>query len=273
MAITINTNTASLIAQKSLNQVQEKMSTTLNRLATGMRVNSAKDDAAGLAIAEGMTSRIRGLSQAARNGNDGISLIQTAESGMNQVLSLLQRTRELAVQASTGTYQAGNLTNLNTEFQSLKNEVDRVVNVSEFNGLSVLSGGTVSVQVGSQNTANDRLSVTLTSCDSTTLGINLDDITTNANAQTALANLDTAITAITTGLAQLGANQSNLEAAVSANDDRVMKLQSARSRIVDTDFASESSNLAKYQILQQTGATMLSQANSAGQIVLGLIQR
>ncbi|KGP63714.1 hypothetical protein EP47_04950 [Legionella norrlandica] len=273
MAITVNTNMSSMIAQKSLNQVQNKLSTTLNRLATGLRVNSAKDDAAGLAIAEGMTARIRGLNQAARNGNDGISLIQTAESGMNQVLSLLQRMRELGVQASTGTYQTSDLANLDTEFQSLKNEIDRVANVTDFNGQAVLNGGTVSIQIGSQNTANDRLTITLTDSDSTALAINADDITSNANAQTAITNLDTAITSITTGLAQLGANQSNLESAVSADEDRVMKIESARSRIMDTDFAAESSNLAKYQILQQTGAAMLSQANSSGQIVLGLIQR
>lgn len=273
MAITVNTNIASMIAQKSLNQAQNNLSTTLNRLATGSRVNSAKDDAAGLAIAEGMTARIKGLNKGADNGNHGISLIQTAESGMKQVLSLLQRMREISVQASTATYKTSDLENLDTEFQSLKNEIDRVVNVSDFNGTAVLSGGTVSVQVGSQNTANDRLTVTLTQSDTTTLGINANDITSNGNAQTSITNLDTAITSITTGLAQLGANQSNLEAAISANEDRVVNLISARSRIMDTDFAAESSNLAKYQILQQTGAAMLSQANSSGQIVLGLIQR
>lgn len=272
MGLTVNTNMSSMIAQKSLNQAQNQLSTTLNRLATGLRVNSAKDDAAGLAISEGMNSRIRGLNQAARNGNDGISLIQTAESGMNQVLSLGQRMRELAVQASTGTYQPSDLTNLDTEFQSLKDEVDRIVSVTDFNGQSVLGGGTVSIQVGSQNTANDRLTVTLTDSDTTALAINASDITSNANAQSAITSLDTAITTITTGLAQLGANQSNLEAAVSANEDRVMTLNGARSRIVDTDFAAESANLAKFQILTQTGAAMLSQANSSGQIVLGLIK-
>lgn len=272
MAITINTNISALTAQQNLNRVQSKLDTTLNRLSSGLRVNSAKDDAAGLAIAQGMSARIRGLTQGSRNGNDGISLIQTAESGMNQTLALLQRMRELATQGSTGTYQAADLTNLDTEFQSLKNEIDRVVATSDFNGISVLTGGTVSIQVGSQNTANDRLSVTLTAADTTTLAINASSVTSNANAQTALTALDAAVTTITTGLATLGANQANLEAAVSGGEDRINRLEGARSRIMDTDYAAESSRLAQYQILQQSGAAMLSQANSSGQIVLRLLQ-
>lgn len=272
MAITVNTNTAALTAQQNLNRVQDRLSTTLNRLSSGLRINSAKDDAAGTAIAEGMASRIRGLTQGGRNGNDGISLIQTAESGMNQTLSLLQRMRELATQASSGTYGTSDLANLDTEFQSLKNEIDRVVATSDFNGTAVLSGGTVSIQVGSQNTANDRLTVTLTQADTTTLAVNANDITSNANAQTSLTALDTAIKTITTGLSKLGANQSNLEAAVRGNEDRVNRLEGARSRIMDTDYSAESSRLAQLQILQQTGAAMLSQANSSGQIALRLIQ-
>lgn len=272
MAITVNTNMSALLAQQSLNQVQDNLSTTLNRLTTGLRVNHAKDDAAGLAIAENMSARIRGLAQGARNANDGISLVQTAESGLNQVLTALQRMRELAVQGSTGTYQASDLANLDNEFQNLKNEIDRTVNVTDFNGLFVLQGGTISVQVGSQNSANDRLSISLTKSDTTTLGFNGDDVTTNATAQTALTDIDTALTTVTTGLAQLGAGQANLEAAVAADNDLGTQLQGAYSRIMDTDFASESSNLAKFQILQQSGAAMLSQANTSGQIVLRLIQ-
>lgn len=274
MAITVNTNISSMVAQKSLNNVQNKLSTTLNRLATGLRVNSAKDDAAGLAIAEGMSARIRGLNQASRNGNDGISLIQTAESGMNQVLSLTQRMRELGVQAANGTYQNSDLENLNTEFESLKAEIDRVVAVTDFNGISVLDGTppTISVQIGSQDSTNDRLDVTLTAVGTTDLAIDALDISTQGGAQTAVGDLDEAISNITTALATLGANQSNLEAAVSGNEDRVINLEAARSRIVDADFAAESANLAKLQILQQTGATMLSQANSMGQVVLGLIR-
>lgn len=272
MALTINTNVSALVAQRNLNSAQDKLSTTLNRLSSGLRVNNAKDDAAGLAIAEGMSSRIRGLTQGARNGNDGISLIQTAESGMNQTLSLLQRMRELASQGSTGTYSAGDLANMDLEFQALNAEVDRVAAITEFNNIALLNGGSISVQVGSANTANDRLAITLADTDATALAINAADVTNNANAQAALTLLDAAITTVTSGLAQLGASHSNLESAISGNEDRMGRLEGARSRIMDTDYAAESSHLAQYQILQQSGAAMLSQANSSGQIVLKLLQ-
>ncbi len=272
MSLTINTNVSALVAQRNLNNAQDKLSTTLNRLSSGLRVNNAKDDAAGLAIAEGMSSRIRGLTQGARNGNDGISLIQTAESGMNQTLSLLQRMRELASQGSTGTYSSGDLANMDVEFQALNAEIDRVASTAEFNNIALMSGGSVSVQVGSANTANDRLSITLSNTSTSSLSTTSASVTSNTNAQAALTLLDAAITTVTSGLAQLGASQSNIESAVSGNDDRVTRLEAARSRIMDTDYASESSNLARYQILQQSGAAMLSQANSSGQIVLKLLQ-
>ncbi len=272
MALTINTNVSALVAQKNMNQTQSKLSTTLNRLSSGLRVNNAKDDAAGLAIAEGITSRVRALTQGARNGNDGISLIQTAESGMNQTLTMLQRMRELASQASTGTYGASDLANLDQEFQVLKSEVDRIQATTEFNGIALLSGNTVDVQVGSGNTANDRLTITTATTDSTTLAIDLNDLTSQVNAQAALDSLGTALTTVTTGLAQLGAAHSNIEAAVTGNVDRVTRLDSAKSQIMDTDYASESSKLAQLQIMQQAGAAMLSQANSSGQIVLSLLQ-
>lgn len=272
MAITVNTNVSALIAQQNLNNVQDKLSTTLNRLSSGSRINSAKDDAAGLAIAQGMESFIRGQTVANRNGNDGISLIQTAESGMDETLSLLQRMRELATQASTGTYQASDLANLDAEYQKLLTEIDRVNLVTTFNGTSVLAGGTLSIQVGANNTANDRISINLTNTSSTSLAVNGSSITSSGNAQTALGLLQTAVTTMTTGLATLGANQSNLESAVQGGSDRVTRLEGAKSRIMDTDFAAESAHLAQYQILQQSGAAMLSQANASGQIVLRLLQ-
>ena len=272
MSITINTNVSSLQTQKTLGRTQDALATTINRLSTGHRLNSAKDDAAGMAIAEGMTSEIRALKQGGRNGNDGVSLIQTAEGGLNQTLGLLQRMRELATQASSGTYASADLTNLNTEYQSLMTEVDRVSNTVDFNGSELLnSSQTISVQVGSNNTNNDRLSITLINASSSALGIG-GDVNNNSDAQAAMAVLSTAITTITTGLAGLGASQTNLEEAVGGNADRVTNLESARSRIVDTDFADESANLSKLQILQQSGAAMLSQANSSGQVVLKLLQ-
>lgn len=272
MTITINTNTSSLMAQQSLGRTQDQLSQAINRLSTGHRINTAKDDAAGLAIAEGMTAQIRGVRQGGRNGNDGISLIQTAEGGLNQTLSLLQRMRELASQASTGTYATPDLANLDNEYQLLMAEIDRVAATMDFNGTMLMNAATtISVQVGANNTTNDRIDITLVDATSATLAIT-GDITSNANAQAALDLLDDARTTITTGLAGLGASHSKIEAAVNGNLDRVINLEASRSRIMDTDFAEESAKLAQLQILQQSGAAMLSQANSSSQIALKLLQ-
>lgn len=272
MSLTINTNVSSLTAQQSLNKTQESLAQSINRLSTGQRINTAKDDAAGLAIAEGMNSQIRGTKQGARNGNDGISLIQTAEGSYNSTLNLLQRMRELATQASSGTYSTTNLANLNTEYQSLMTEIDRVANTANFNGTLLLAAAsTIDVQVGANNTANDRISISLVAATTAALSLT-SDLLTNTGAQAAITLLDTAVTSVTTALAGLGAVHSKIEAAVNGDLDQVTNLQASRSRIIDTDFAEESANLAKFQILQQSGAAMLSQANSAAQIVLKLLQ-
>lgn len=272
MALIVNTNVGSMVAQQYLSNNQSKLAKTLTRLSSGMRVNEAKDDPAGLAIAESMQEAILALKQGSRNGNDGVSLLQTAQGAMSQTLNILQRMREIASQGASGTYSTDDLANLDTEYQNLLAEVDRVQSVSKFNGISLLAGGTVSIQVGESNTANDRLTITLTATDATTLTINGGDVTSNANAQTALDSLDDAITAVTTGLAQLGASQSNLEAAISSNDVRATNLKTARSRIMDADYAEESSNLATYTILNQSNVAMLSQANSSSQLVMQLLK-
>ncbi len=273
MTLTVNTNIASLQAQQSIGITQDSLANTIQRLSTGYRINSAKDDAAGLAIAAGLSLQIRGLTQGARNGNDGISMIQTAEGGLNQTLSLLQRMHELATQASSGTYSSSDLTNLNNEYASLQTEIDEVAATVNFNGINVMDGSTttVSVQVGSNNTTNDRLSLGLIEATSTTLGVT-GDVLTSADAQTEMDALSLAITTVTTGLSSLGASQTNLEEAVAGDIDLVTNLQAARSRIQDTDFAEESANLSKLQILQQSGAAMLSQANATAQVVLKLLQ-
>ncbi len=273
MALTVNTNIASLQAQKSLGKTQEALAGTIQRLSTGYRINSAKDDSAGLAIAAGLTLQIRGLSQGSRNGNDGISMIQTAEGGLNQTLSLLTRMRELATQASSGTYSSSDSTNLNNEYQSLLSNIDQVAATVNFNGINLMDGSqtTVNVQVGSNNTANDRLSLALVDAQSVTLGVS-GDVLSTSNAQAEMDALSAAITTVTTGLSSLGASQTNLEAAVAGNHDLVTNLQAARSRIQDTDFAEESANLSKLQILQQSGAAMLSQANATAQVVMKLLQ-
>ena len=274
MALVVNTNINALTAQEYLSKNQAGLSSALNHLSSGLRVLGAQDDAAGLAIANTMEESIRGLKQGSRNANDAISLTQTAQSAMQSVLSNLQRMRELATQASTGTYSSGNLTNLNAEYSKLLSEIDRVTNVTTFNGISLLanSTGSLSIQVGATNTANDRISVSLTKTDSTTLAINTSSVTSASNAQSALDSLDTAIQTVTTGLANLGANESNLQAAISSNNSRVTNLQAAQSRIMDADMAEESGKLAKYNILNQTGIAMLAQANSSPNMVLQLLR-
>ena len=273
MAMTVNTNVDSLVAQRNLGKTQSSLSQTINRLSSGLRINNAKDDAAGLAISETMRESITALRQANRNANDGVSLIQTAESAVNEQLNIMQRMREIATQASSGTYSTGNLADLNLEFNALRTEVDRIANVTDFNGIELLDGtnATITLQVGDKNNANNQLAITLTDTSIATLGINADDVTTQANAQTALDNLDTAISTVTSGLAQFGADHSNLETAMRSNTDRANNLDAARSRIMDADFASESANMTKFNILSQAGTSMLAQANSLPQSVLSLL--
>jgi flagellin len=272
MGLTVNTNIGALVAQQYLSGNQSKLSQALTRLSSGLRVNNAKDDPAGLAIAESMKQTIAGLKQGSRNGNDGVSLIQTASGAMGQVLNILQRMREIASQASSGTYSSGDLSNLDTEYQSLMTEVDRIQSTTKFNGISLLAAGSVSIQVGENNSSNDRISISMTGTTSTNLTINGGSVTSQSNAQTALDTLGVAIGKITTGMASLGAAQSKLEKAIINNNDRATNLDAARSRIVDADFAEESSNLATYQILSQSNVAMLSQANSMPQLVLQLLR-
>lgn len=273
MALTINTNISSLFAQQHLANNSQRLSETLTRLSSGLRINSASDDPAGLAIAQNMQETINGLRQGSRNGNDGVSLVQTAQGGMTQIMNDLQRMREIASQAANGTYQSTDLSNLDAEYQKLMTEIDRVTSVSTFNGTAVLSGGSISIQIGANNTSNDVLSISLTGTASTTLGISGGDVTTNAHASTALGKLDTAIQSITTGLATLGAAEANLQAAISSNDTFAANLQNAQSRIMDADFAEESSNLAKFNILNQSNVAMLAQANSVPSLVLQLLRQ
>lgn len=275
MSMTVNTNVSSLTAQSNLNQTQKNLSQTINRLSSGLRINDAKDDAAGLAISETMREAITALRQANRNANDGISLIKTSESAMREQLNILQRMREIATQGASGTYSTGNLTDMNLEFTALRSEVDRIASVSTFNGIALLDGtnATVTLQVGDQNNANNQRTITLTDTSIATLAINANDVTSQANARTALDALDTAIGSVTSGLAQLGADHSNLETTLRGNTARSDNLDAARSRIMDADFAAESANLTKFNILSQAGTSMLAQANAMPQAVLSLLQQ
>lgn len=277
MALTINTNTTSQFAQQTLSANQKNLAQTLTRLSSGLRVNSASDDPAGLAIAEQMKSTINGLIAGSRNGNDGISLVQTAQSTMQQVLNTMQRMKTLATQAASGTNGSQDLENLDTEYQKLLGEIERVTQITTFNGINLLDGSTTSIniQIGANNTSNDQITITLTQTSTGSAGLNIagTDITDTTNASSAIGSLQTAIQSLTTALADIGANEANLESAINSNQAFATSLESAKSRIVDADFAEESSNLAKYNILSQSNVAMLAQANAAPQLVLSLLRQ
>lgn len=276
MAIVVNSNVTSLLAQNTLTTNQAGLTKAMQRLASGLRINSAADDPAGLAISVSMTQTNNALSQGAQNGNNGISLVQTAQAQMNNIANVLQQMSTLASQASTGTYSSTQLGNLNTTFQSLLTEINRVASTSNFNGINLLDGstGSISIQIGANNTSNDRLSITLSNLTTGSAGLNIDtlDISDNTGAQSALGTLQTAVNTVTTALAQAGANEVNLGAAVANNYATVASLTAAQSRIQDADYAAESSNLSRYSILTQSNIAMLSQANALPSMALRLLQ-
>ncbi|WP_336696033.1 flagellin domain-containing protein [Delftia acidovorans] len=283
MAMSINTNVQSLNAQRNLSTSQSSLSTTMQRLSSGLRVNSAKDDAAGLAIAERMNAQVRGMNVAVRNANDGVSMAQTAEGALSKVTDALQRMRELAVQARNGTNGAKDQVSLNKEFVELGKEIDRVIKGADFNGKKILStdSGAINFQVGANTSAND--SITVTTSD---LGTNADitgitsasigsDATTALDATalaTVISNLDTALDTVNSERAVLGATQNRFEAVVSNLQVASENTASARSRIMDADFAAETANLSRSQILQQAGTAMVAQANQLPQGVLALLR-
>ncbi|MDP3189772.1 flagellin [Limnobacter sp.] len=284
----INTNVASLTAQKNLSGSGMTLNNSIARLSSGLRVNSAKDDAAGLAIAERMQAQIKGYDVAARNANDGISLLQVADGAMGKISDNLQRMRELAVQAKNGTLNPTDRVNLNREYAELANEVNRIVTGSTFNGNNMFDAAnkTLSFQVGTGNAVTDTLALNLTDDglaagnDLTTLmtngaasiQANLNGVDTVANATTALDTLDASIDAITGIRAVVGAGQSRLEQVASFADTSSTNLQAARGRIMDADFAKETAALTRAQILQQAGTAMLAQANQLPNNVLSLLQ-
>jgi flagellin len=267
----IGTNVAALRAANASTSAQMSLSKSIDRLSTGKRINSAADDAAGNAIATRMTSQIRGLNQAVRNANDGISLTQTAEGGMNEIVNMMQRMRELSVQSASGTLAAGDRTNLQAEVTALLAQVNDVAGKTNFNGVPLLNtAGPVSIQTGINS--GDTVDINLANVTATGLAINAIDISTAAGAGTALTALDTALNTITTAQANLGASQNRLQATVSSLVNRATNLSEARSRIQDANFSDESTNLAKAQILSQASTAMLAQANQSQQGVLSLIR-
>jgi flagellin len=275
MAISVVTNVTSLRAQSNLNKTSNAMSSHIEKLSSGLRINRAGDDAAGSAISSQLTAYEQGLKQASRNSNDGISLIQTAEGAMNEMTGMVQRMRELAVQASNeGTMDTTERGYLDQEFQALEAELDRVVNVTEYNGQKLVDGDIsagVSFQVGMRNTGNDRISISISNSGSTSLGLNDEALSTSTGAQKAISALDSALQTINTSRGTLGATQNRLEMTMSNLAIMHENMAAANSRIKDVDVAEESAAMSRNQILSQAGTSVLAQANQLPQSALSLI--
>lgn len=274
MPQTINTNVMSLNAQRNLNTSQSSLATSMERLSSGLRVNSARDDAAGLAVAERMNTAVRGAGVAIRNANDGVSMLQTVEGALGRIGENLQRIRELAVQSANGVISDDDRAYLQAEATQLQEEVKRIVDNTRFNGLEVLDGtypSPVSFQVGPEST--DTVNVETSSFVMTGLNVYGDaDISTEAAARALIDQIDTDLEGVNTARAASGAVQSRMESIVMQLQVFSENTAAARGRIMDTDYAQETANLARVQILQQAGSAMLTQANNQPQMVMQLLQ-
>lgn len=274
MSLSINTNVSSMNAQNQMAKSSQALNTSFARLASGSRINSAADDAAGLGIAKSMNAQVRSYAQAERNTNDGISMLQTADGGAEQVHGLLTRMRELAVQASNGSMSSNDLANIDTEYQQNLQEIDRVAGSVQFNGINLLSGASnsKSFQVGIGTASTDRINVNFGGVDSTNLAVTGSSVTSFANAQTSITKLDTAIQSLSSTRANFGASMNRFTSAVSNLQSMQTNTSAALSRIQDTDIAAETATLSKNQVLQQAGSAILSQANQTPQAALSLLR-
>ncbi|MBV7572263.1 flagellin FliC [Pseudomonas sp. PDM32] len=283
MALTVNTNTTSLNVQKNLNRASDALSTSMQRLSSGLKINSAKDDAAGLQIATRMTSQIRGGTQAIQNANDGISVAQTAEGALQASTDILQRMRELAVKARNGTNGTNDQTATNSEFAQMSDELTRIAASTNLNGKNLLDGsaGVVTLQVGANTGSANHIDLTLTGkFDATSLSVNSGAVAlTGATTSGAAVNIDNAITAIDAAIAtinstraDLGASQNRLTSTISNLQNINENTTAAQGRVQDTDFAAETANLTKQQTLQQASTAVLAQANQLPSAVLKLLQ-
>jgi flagellin len=276
----INTNVMSLNAQRNLASNRAELGSAIQRLSTGLRVNSARDDAAGLAIADRMDSQARGMNVAIRNANDGISLAQTAEGALGKVGDMLQRMRELAVQSSNASNTSADRTSLNAEFRQLADEIDRTLTSTRFNGTAILgsAAGALAFQIGANNAATDRITVTTAnmatnaSIAAVTASGTVITGTTGGTAQGVITTIDDALSVINSERATYGAVQNRFDAVIANLQIGAENQLAARSRIMDADFAAETARLTRAQILQQAGTAMLAQANAAPQNVLSLLR-
>jgi flagellin len=275
MPMTINTNIVSLNAQRNLNMSQSSLATSMQRLSSGLRVNSAKDDAAGMAIAERMNAQVKGMNVAVRNANDGISLAQTAEGALGKVGDMLQRMRELAVQSANATNSEADRDNLQAEYLQLGEEITRTIDSTKFNGLAILSAdaGDLDFQVGADS--GDQVTITTNDLSGGDIDAAVNETIDGADNTASLAAIDAidlALTELNTERSNLGAAQNRFESIVSVLQVSAENQSAARARIMDADFATETANLSRAQILQQAGSAMVAQANQLPQQVLALLR-
>jgi len=275
--LAIQTNTSSLNAQRNLNRTGRFLNRSITRLSSGLKINSAADDAAGIAVSEGLRAQIRGFDQAIENANDGIAILQTTEGSYNSISDLLIRMRELAVQAANDSLTNKERGYLNTEFEDLTTELTRISDVAEYNGVKLLDGtagdgaGNLVFQIGTRNTLNDQIPVQLKDQDATSLGVDVLAIDALANAQASITGIDTALDTLATDRARLGSKINELNVTVDNLALTVENLSAANSQIRDADISKESAEFTKYNVLMQSGVAMLSQANGVPQMALKLL--
>ena len=273
MALTVRTNLTAMNAYNTLNKTQGQLSSTLGRISSGLRVNSAADDAAGLGVATALNTEANSMEQAMRNANDGISIIQTAEGATTEATNILNRMRELAVQSSSETLADTERVYINEEYDQLNQELGRIASVTEFNGVQLSDGTTTQIdaQVGIDSGATSQITIELGDLTSTTLGVNSLDLTTSTNSLGAIDRIDTALDLVSSQRSTLGAVQNRLDSSLSNSTSQLESMRAAESQIMDADFAKESTEMTKLQIMQQAGVASLAQAKNINQAVLSLL--
>ena len=277
MSLRINTNTSAINAYNNLSANQSTMEKAMEKLSSGLRINRAADDASGLAISQGLTSQINGLTQAVSNANDGINVAQIADGAMNTQQNILQRMNTLAVQAANGTQDAASLSAINSEITALNSQLDNISATTAFGGVKLLNGsagtsGAIQFQVGATSVSSDQITLSLSATDSSTLGTSGINITDQASALSAIDTISGALSQLSTDRAGLGATQNQLQYTVTNLQNTIQNVTAARSNITDADLATEVTKMTQAQILSQAATSMLAQANSAPQSVLKLLQ-
>jgi len=272
MGLRVNTNIASMNAQRNLSSVSVRLQGNFKRLSSGLRISTAADDAAGLGISERMRSQIRSYGAAQRNAQDGISLVQTAEGALNEVNSILNRMRELSIQSSNGTLSTADRATLDTEYQELINEIGRISSTSTFNGVQLIDGSTTALDIQAGINSAEVITISLQDSTATALGLTGLNVSTVASAAATLTVIDQAVSIVTTARGALGSAQNRLQSAISSIANASENLAAAESRIRDVDIATETADLTRNSIMQQAAVSMLAQANVQPQLALSLLQ-